>query len=212
MSGVMVLSDGKTPVSEEKIDEYDRKENTVYHVILSTTSTWLGTKVKNLKTVKKMWEEVKRDMTSKSTLFIIDVEDKLSTMKCQESSDSKTHLTKIIAHFNLMVQWKENLLQMGSLISDTHFNMIIMASLPASYSPAKQTISATEHTSKTPMSPSDLIAFFTKEAWNWYLEDQRANQAESALMAHGLKQKKKPGQKDKKKGVKCKNCGRSKPH
>ena len=40
-----------------------------------------------------MWEEVKRDMTSKSTLFIIDVEDKLSTMKCQESSDSKTHLT-----------------------------------------------------------------------------------------------------------------------
>ena len=34
MSGVMVLSDGKTPVSEEKIDEYDRKENTVYHVIL----------------------------------------------------------------------------------------------------------------------------------------------------------------------------------
>ena len=30
-------------------------------------------------------------MTSKSTLFIIDVEDKLSTMKCQESSDSKTH-------------------------------------------------------------------------------------------------------------------------
>ena len=90
-------------------------------------------KVKNLKTAKEMWVEVKKDATTKSTLFIIDVEDKLSTMKCQESSDMKTHLTSITAHFNLMVQQKENLLQMGSSISDTHFNAISMASLPASY-------------------------------------------------------------------------------
>ena len=59
------------------------------------------------------------------------------------------------------------------------------------------------------MSSSDLIAFFTEEAWNQYLEDQRANQAESALSAHGLKQKKKAGRKDKKKGEKCKNCSRT---
>ena len=145
-------------------------------------------KVKNLKTAKEMWVEVKKDATTKSTLFIIDVE---STMKCQESSDMKTHLTSITAHFNLMVQQKENLLQMGSSISDTHFNAIIMASLPASYWPVKQTISAAKCTSKTLMSSSDLIAFFTEEAQNWYLEDQRANWAESVLTAHGSKQKKK---------------------
>ena len=148
-------------------------------------------KVKNLKTAKEVWVEVKKDATTKSTLFIIDVEDKLSTMKCQESSDMKTHLTSITAHFNLMVQQKENLLQMGSSISDTHFNAITMASLPASYWPVKQTISAAKCTSKTLMSSSDLIAFFTEEAQNWYLEDQRANQAESVLTAHGSKQKKK---------------------
>ena len=103
------------------------------------------------------------DTNTKSTLFIIDAEDELSTVKCQESSDAKTHLTKITAYFNLMVQWKENLLQMGSSISDTCFDIIIMASLPASYQPAKQTISTAECTSKTSMSSSDLIAF-TEEA------------------------------------------------
>lgn len=92
---------------------------------------------------------------------------------------------------------------MGSSISDTRFNAIIMASLPASYRPVKQTISATERTSKSPMSPTDLMDFFTEEARNQYLEDQRANQAESALVAHGSKQKKGDH-----KGEKCENCGR----
>ena len=59
------------------------------------------------------------------------------------------------------------------------------------------------------MSSSDVIVFFTEEAQNRYLEDQRANQAESALSAHGLKQKKKAGKRDKKKGEKCENCSRS---
>ena len=215
VNNVTVLSDGKTPASEEqimereeKIDEYDRKQNTARHVILSTTSIRLGAKVKNLKTAKEMWEEVKKDATT-NTLFIIDAEDELSNMKCQESSDAKIHLTEITAHFNLMVQRKENLIQMGSSISDTRFNAIIMASLPASYRPAKQTISAAERTSKTPMASSDLIAFFTEEARNRYLEDQRANQAESALSAHGSKQKKRSGQKDGKKAEKCENCGRT---
>ena len=85
-------------------EKIDRKENTAHHVILSTTSICLGVKVKNLKTAKEMWEEVKKDATTKSTLFIIDAEDKLFTIKCQESSNVKIHLTKIMAHFDLMVQ------------------------------------------------------------------------------------------------------------
>ena len=141
VNGITVLSDGKTPAikeqimeHEEKIDKYDRKENTAHHVILLTTSIHLGMKVKNLGTAKEMWDEVKRDATTKNTLFIININvEELSTMKYQESSDPKTHLTKITAHFNLMVQQRENLIQMGSSISDTYFNVIIMASLPALY-------------------------------------------------------------------------------
>src|ERR1700677_450302 len=107
---------------EEKIDEYERKENTAQHVILLTTSICLGMKIKNLPSAKEMWEEVKKDATTKSTLFLTDAEDKLASMKCHEATNAKTHLAELMAHFNLMVQRKENLTQMGSTISDMCFN------------------------------------------------------------------------------------------
>ena len=75
-----------------------------------------------------MWEEVKKDAATKSTIFLIDVENKLASMKCKESTNTKTLLTKLTAHFNFMVQHKENLIGMGSSISDTCFNAMIMAS------------------------------------------------------------------------------------
>ena len=76
-----------------------------------------------------MWEEVKKDATTKSTLFLIDMEDELASMKCQEATDTKTHLAKLTAHFNLMVQHKENLIKIGLSILDTHFNAMVMALL-----------------------------------------------------------------------------------
>jgi len=155
-----------------------------------------------------MWEELKKDTTTKSTLFLSDAEDELASMKCRRSTDVKTHLAELTAHFNLMVRHKENLIEMGLLISDTHFNAMIMASLPVSYHPMKQMISAAERTTKTPMSLTDLIAFFTEEAWNWYLEDQQASQAKSVPYVHKLKQKKSKGCKEGKSGKKCGNCGK----
>jgi len=54
------IIDGKTHATEEKImereerfDEYERKENTARHVILSTTSIRLGAKIKNLKSARR---------------------------------------------------------------------------------------------------------------------------------------------------------------
>ena len=46
------------------------------------------------------------------------------------------------------------------------------------------------------MSLTDLITLSTEEAWNQYLEDQRASQGELALYAHKLKQKKSKGHKE----------------
>ena len=54
-----------------------------------------------------MWKIVKADATIKSTLYLLDAEDQLSTMKLNENEDPKTHLTELKAHFQLMVQdWK----------------------------------------------------------------------------------------------------------
>ena len=82
VAGVPVLADGTTQASndqveskESKIADYDKKEYLAQHIILSTTSTQLGIKLKSLKTAKEMWDVVKTDAMSKSTLYILDAED-----------------------------------------------------------------------------------------------------------------------------------------
>ena len=74
---------------------------------------------------------MKADATEKSTLFLIDAEDTLLSMRCSDSSDPKTHLTEIKAHFELMVRRRNSLTEMGSNLLDTQFSTMIMLSLPA---------------------------------------------------------------------------------
>ena len=102
---------------------------------MSTTSTRLGTKIKALPTAEDMWKVVKDDATLKTTLYILDAKDQLSSMKLADNNDLKAHLTELKAHFQLMLQQCNNLMKIGSIMSDTHFNIIIMSSLPESYQP-----------------------------------------------------------------------------
>ena len=59
--GVAMLPDGKTPAMEEQIEtkeskiiEFEKQEYLAQHIILSTTSTWLGAKIKDMLTAKEM--------------------------------------------------------------------------------------------------------------------------------------------------------------
>src|ERR1700679_3429285 len=120
LAGVPVIADGKTPATEEQIEskesriaDFDKREYLAQHVILSTTSTRLGSKIKDLKTAKAMWEVVVADATTKSTLYLLDAEDQLSSMKLADNEDSKTHLTELKQHFQLMLQRCENLIKIG---------------------------------------------------------------------------------------------------
>ena len=54
-------------------------------------------------------------------------------MKLMENDDLKTHLMEVKQHFKLMGQQCDNLLKMGLTISDSHYNMIVMLSLPELY-------------------------------------------------------------------------------
>ena len=96
---------------ETKIIDYDKREYLTQHIILSTTSTRLGNKIKNLKTLHDMWDVVKADTTTKSTLFLLDAEDRLASMKLMENDDLKAHLTEVKQHFQLMGQRHDNLLK-----------------------------------------------------------------------------------------------------
>ena len=137
---VPVLMDRMTQAMEDQIEaretkiiNYDKCEYLTQHVILSTTSTRLGNKIKNLKTSHDMWDAVKVDATMKSTLFLLDAEDQLSSMKLTENDDPKAHLMEVKQHFQLMGQRHDNLLKMGLTISNSCYNTIIMSSLPESY-------------------------------------------------------------------------------
>ena len=121
--------------------DFEKKEDLTQHIILSMTLTHLRSKIKELKTAKEMWKVVVADVTMKSMLFLLDTEEKLMSMKLSDNQDSKTELKQ---HFQLRLQCQDNLLKMGSMLSDTQFNTLIMSSLPESYQPTLQMITAAE--------------------------------------------------------------------
>jgi len=84
--------------------DFNKCEYLAQHVILSTTSTRLSARIKDLKMAKEMWDEVKGDATSKSTLYLLDAEDQLASMKLSDNDDPKTHLAELKEHFQLMIQ------------------------------------------------------------------------------------------------------------
>ena len=81
-NGIPMLSDGKTLAMEDQIEakeskiiDFEKREYLARHILLSTTLTWLGSKIKNLSTTKDMWKTVKEDAMLKSillrTLFLL---------------------------------------------------------------------------------------------------------------------------------------------
>ena len=132
---------------------------------------------------------VKADATTKSTLFLLDAEDQLASMKLTDNTDLKTHLSELRDHCQLMMHRHDNLLKMGSTLSNSHFNTIIMLSLPESYRPSLQTITAAKRTSAVlgttsskRMKADDLISFFIEEANHRVINDECTKYAESTLM------------------------------
>src|ERR1700678_4042307 len=111
-------------------------------------------------------------------------------MKLPDNDDPKTHLSELKSHFQLMLQRRDNLMKIGSTMSDTRFNIIIMSSLPESYRPSLQMITAAERANKllgiqsNTMSADDLIAFIIEEAQHRVINDKCTKNAESALAAH----------------------------
>ncbi|KAF8798400.1 hypothetical protein BYT27DRAFT_7123530 [Phlegmacium glaucopus] len=137
LNGVPILEDGKTKANEEQIETKEIRMYMAQHIILSTTSTHLGAKIKNLTMVKEMWEIVKADATTKSTLYLLDAKDQIASTKLSDNDDPKIHLAELKQHFQLMLQCHDNLISMGSMLSNSRFNTIIMTSLPESYSHQK---------------------------------------------------------------------------
>ena len=111
VAGVPVLMEGMTQAMEDQIEaremkiiDYNKRKYLTQHVILSMTSIHLSNKIKNLKTSHDMWDVVKADATTKSTLFLLYTEDQFASMKLKKNDNSKVHLTEVKQHFQLMGQ------------------------------------------------------------------------------------------------------------
>ena len=213
-----------TPASEDQIEskeskiiEFEKREYLAHHIILLTMSIRLGSKIKALKTAEDMWKAVIEDATSKSTLYLLDAEDQLASMKLPDNEDPKTNLSELKAHFQTMIQQQDNLLKIGSLLSDTRSNILIMSSLPESYRPTLQTITASECVVKLSGGQShgiianDLIAFIIEEAQHRVINDNCTKNAESALATCTKKSGRYKGKNEDKTqpDVTCGNCKRS---
>jgi hypothetical protein len=114
-------------------------------------------------------------------------------MKLAETNDAKTHLDKMKQHFQLMVQRQDNLTKMGSELSDTRFNTIIMAFLLEAHCPTLQMITAAEKANALTgqmtnrMKANDLIAFLMEEAQHHVINTERSKNSEQAFAAHAKK-------------------------
>ena len=111
VAGVPILVDGMTQAMEDQIEaretkiiDYDKCKYLAQHVIHSMTSTCLSNKIKNLKTSHDMWDVVKADAMTKSTLFLLNAEDQLASIKLAENDNPKAHLMEVKQHFQLMGQ------------------------------------------------------------------------------------------------------------
>ena len=127
---------------------------------------------------------------TKSTLFLIDAKEQLSSMKLANNDNAKTHLSEIRQHLELMFQHHKNLIEMGSEMSDNRFNTLIMTSLPQSYRPTLQTITAAKKASNitrnTPkhMKPKDLAEFLIEEAQHRVINAEQSKNSDHALVAN----------------------------
>ena len=117
----------------QKNQEFKKRGYLACHILLSTTSTPSRTKIIGLATAKDMWNVVKDNATSKSTLYLLNAEDQLSSIKLADNNNPKAHLTRLKTNFQVMLQCMDNLMKMRSTMPDNWFNIIIMSSLPESY-------------------------------------------------------------------------------
>jgi hypothetical protein len=83
---------------EREILDYEQKEFLAQHLILFSTSSHLSRRILSLTSAKDMWDAVKLDATTKSSLHQVNILNQLQIMKCSSSTDAKTHLLEVKKH------------------------------------------------------------------------------------------------------------------
>jgi hypothetical protein len=105
----VVATEYQVETRERKIQDHERNEYLAQHLILSSTSPQLSSKILQPTTAKEMWDAVTLDATKKSTFHQVDVLTQLQTMRCPALPDLEIHLAEVKAHFAKMMEHFEYL-------------------------------------------------------------------------------------------------------
>ena len=80
---------------EHKFDEYEQKEYSVQHILLTTVSLRLATIIKSMSAIQ-MWTAICLDTMKKSQLHKVDMHCRLQSMLCNEDGDIKAHMNAML--------------------------------------------------------------------------------------------------------------------
>ena len=139
----------KIEMKEKKINDYEQKEYLAQHIVQSTVSPHVAALIHS-KTASKMWRIVKADATDKSKMRKVETHQKLQEMHCDEG-------TNIQVHLNGMIHAWDELVAMGSILSDPDFTSMILASMPDSFHLLLSSVTQAGHAAGKTTNPNDLI-------------------------------------------------------
>jgi hypothetical protein len=203
VAGLYVKADGTTKCTEdeiekreEKIEDFTSKEYLARHMIVNSVSMRLTHEIRSLASTD-MWKTVTKDATSKSQLFKIDAKRRLGDLKCVEGEDVREHLDRLI-------EVKDELLAMGSVMKDDEFVETILASLPQSFRSLISSIVHSASISGVSVTPTNLVRILREEGQQKAIEARGTASSEMAMSAEKGKERQKKGKSQKK----CHNCGK----
>ena len=196
--------------AETKMDTYEQNEAMCKHILMSSVSPRLCSKIKSLATPNSMWVAICTDVKNKSTLQKMDVRRLLEAMKLTENSDAAAHVSEMEAHFRLMQERVDELATIGDPVNArTHFQ-IALKSIPESYHATVQTIDTADTLNGEKTTAEEVITIFLREARHRVIlkAETKAGEALAAYANSNSKSKGGDSGKAKKRKPKCFNCNK----
>jgi hypothetical protein len=141
---------------EEHLDHYLACEGQAKAQIFLTINSSLMLSLQKLTTAKEVWDTVCAEFEDKPKIIQVDLQQRMHTLKCQESDDVCTHL-------DTLLEMKERLSSMGMIIDDDDFFNVVLASLPESYDTIMSAVITSAATARHTLSPADLSSIIKSE-------------------------------------------------
>ena len=191
--------------AESKMDTYKQNEVLCKHILMSSISPHLCSKIKSLKTPNKMWVQICSNVKTKSMLQKIDVKCLFESMKLAKNSDVATHIMEMEAHFHLMQERVDELTTIGDPINVRTYFQTALKSVPKSYHATVQTIDTADTLNGGKTTAKEIIMIFLHEAHHRIIlkAESKAGEALAAYEKSKGSDKRKKGRK-----TKCFDCNK----